>query len=198
MSASSDPPEAARTGAGSGDGTGGDETLAATDAASVDAPSSVELTQGAMVGRYVVLSRLGMGGMGVVYAAYDPELDRKVAVKLLLHERGSTTARARLLREAQALARLSHPNVVAVHDVGMHDRGSPQDGESQPAVFVAMEFVRGETLRAWPDRAHRWPETFAMMMQAGRGLAAAHAEGLVHRDFKPVNASAHEIGRSRA
>jgi tetratricopeptide (TPR) repeat protein/predicted Ser/Thr protein kinase len=134
----------------------------------------------AKIGRFTVLERLGEGGMGIVYAAYDNELDRKVAVKVL---RGDTDrvdphARGRLLREAQAMARLSHANIVAVHEVGWHD------GQ----VFIAMEFVRGHNLAIWLQLARRpWREVVGMMLQAGRGLAAAHAAGIVHRDFKPAN-----------
>jgi len=117
--------------------------------------------------------------MGVVYAAYDPDLDRKVALKLLrAHHGDSADLRARLLREAQAMARLTHPNVVSVYDVGsFEDR-----------VFVAMEFVDGRTLSAWRKEAERsWREVLQIFQQAGSGLAAAHAAGLVHRDFKPSN-----------
>ena len=143
-----------------------------------------------MVGRYVVIGKLGAGGMGVVYAAYDPELDRKVAVKLLRAGVGaSVDARTRLLREAQALARLAHPNVVAVHDTG-------SVGER---VWLAMEFIDGQTLAAWcaaqPQRRSRWREVLAVMMRAGRGLQAAHAAGLVHRDFKPDNVMVGVDGR---
>jgi tetratricopeptide (TPR) repeat protein/predicted Ser/Thr protein kinase len=146
------------------------------------------LSPGALLGRYVVIDRLGVGGMGVVYSAYDPELDRKIAVKVLhgrTSRKGSQGA-ARLVREAQALARLSHPNVVAVHDVGtFEDR-----------VFVAMEFVSGHTLNEWLDRAPRTrPEVLRVMNDAGRGLAAAHAAGLIHRDFKPENVMVREDGR---
>ncbi len=134
-----------------------------------------------MVGRYVVLERIGAGGMGVVYAAYDPELDRKVALKLLHPERTGAAAeehRLRLQREAQAIARLSHPNVVAVFDAGTLDE----------QVFVAMEFVAGRTLRQWLREEKRsWREIVAVFLAAGRGLAAAHDAGLVHRDFKPDN-----------
>ena len=139
-----------------------------------------------------MLSQLGAGGMGVVYAAYDPELDRKVAVKLL-HPRlaGSVEgerARGRLLREAQALARLSHPNVVAVYDVGTY----------QEQVFIAMEFVRGASLAAWLRvRPRRTAEVLAVFQDAGRGLAAAHREGLVHGDFKPENVLIGDDGRVR-
>ena len=145
-----------------------------------------EIGHGQLVGRYVVLNPLGAGGMGVVYAAYDPQLDRKVALKLLHSEavsRGSGTqsrndGHTRLLREAQAMARLRHPNVVAVHDVGSYgDR-----------VFIAMEFVEGSTLKSWlRSRPRTRKEVLAVFIQAGRGLQAAHDAGLVHRDFKPEN-----------
>ncbi len=142
--------------------------------------SNPRLASGTNVGRYVVLRWLGAGGMGVVYAAYDPELDRKVALKLLRGAlaRDVELGRVRLVREAQALARLAHPNVVAVHDVGAF-------GEQ---VFVAMEFVAGTTLSAWrTERPRTWREALTLLLRAGEGLAAAHAAGLVHRDFKPDN-----------
>jgi tetratricopeptide (TPR) repeat protein len=149
------------------------------------------LLRGAAVGRYVVLGKLGSGAMGVVYTAHDPELDRKVALKLLRPRGGAeqlAKGRLRLLAEAQALARLSHPHVVAVHDVGEH--------EGQ--VFVAMEFVEGRTLSAWIGQGgHAWPEVLEVLVQAGRGLAAAHARDLVHRDFKPDNVMLGDDGRVR-
>jgi tetratricopeptide (TPR) repeat protein/tRNA A-37 threonylcarbamoyl transferase component Bud32 len=128
------------------------------------------------LGRYVVLSQLGAGGMGVVYKAYDPELDRRVALKLLLGP-ASGIAAARLKREAQAMARLSHPNVVPIFDVGVV-------GER---LFVAMDLVDGTTLSTWMETRHPWQDVLDLFVQAGRGLAAAHAVGLVHRDFKPDN-----------
>ncbi|MCA9651114.1 MAG: serine/threonine protein kinase [Myxococcales bacterium] len=146
------------------------------------------LRPGARVGRYQVLSRLGAGAMGVVLAAHDPELDRKVAIKLLLPHRGQgSEGRERLQREAQALAKLGHPNVVTVHDVGIHD------GQ----VFVAMEHVEGQTLASWLRERRPWPEVLLRFEAAGRGLAAAHEAGLVHRDFKPDNVMLGADGRVR-
>ncbi len=129
------------------------------------------------VGRFVLQAKLGSGGMGVVYAAYDPQLDRKVALKLLHEAARDVEAIARLEREARALARLRHPNVVAVHEVGH------LDGQR----FIAMDLVEGETLRTWMLTPRSWREVVALLVEAGRGLAAAHDAGLVHRDFKPDN-----------
>ena len=149
------------------------------------------LARGSSIGRYTVLQMLGAGGMGVVYAAFDPELDRKVAIKLLhvaLAPRDGTTGATRLLREAQAMARLSHPNVIAVHDVGTHD------GQ----VFMAMEFVEGQTLGdELGARPRGWRDVVGLYVAAGRGLAAAHRSGLVHRDFKPDNVMIDRDGRVR-
>ena len=142
------------------------------------APAHGEADLPARIGRYVVLRRLGHGAMGIVYAAFDDLLDRKVAIKILRDRGEGSRAFMRVLREAQALARLSHPNVVTVHDVDA----------SAGRVYIAMEFVVGTTLKAWlKERPRRLPETLGVFVQAGRGLAAAHAVGLVHRDFKPEN-----------
>ena len=134
--------------------------------------------RGVALGRYLLLDRIGAGGMGVVYAAYDPELDRKVAVKILREEHTSPERQRRLTREAQAMARLSHPNVVAVHDVGV----------AAGAVFIAMDLVDGGNVAAWRTEARRsWRDVIHVFLAAGAGLAAAHRKGLVHRDFKPDN-----------
>ncbi|MCX4239887.1 serine/threonine-protein kinase [Paraliomyxa miuraensis] len=155
--------------------------------ASVDVP----LRCGQTIARYVVLDRLGRGGMGVVYAAYDPKLDRRIAVKVLHGAHGDEAGRRRsqrLLREAQAMAQLSHPNVIAVHDVGTADG----------RVFLAMELVEGCTLKQWlRQRPRSWSEVLEVFVAAGRGLQAAHAAGLVHRDFKPDNVLVGSDGRVR-
>ncbi|HXJ22099.1 MAG TPA: tetratricopeptide repeat protein [Polyangia bacterium] len=147
-----------------------------------DEQGHAPLARGAAIGRYVVLNLLGRGGMGEVYAAYDPELDRKVAVKLLRAriENGVTITegRQRTMREAQAIARLSHPNVIVVFDVGTF----------LEQVFIAMEFVDGCTASYWSHAQPRtWQEVLKVYAAAGQGLAAAHEKGMVHRDFKPEN-----------
>lgn len=134
---------------------------------------------GETVGRYRIDAVLGRGGEGIVLAAHDPLLDRPVALKVLRPERRAE--RERLLREGQAIAKLRHSNVVTVHDVGEHGAD----------LFIAMELVRGHNLRAWlagdEARARGWRGKLAVVVEAGRGLAAAHAAGLVHGDFKPEN-----------
>jgi tRNA A-37 threonylcarbamoyl transferase component Bud32 len=145
------------------------------------------LARGESVGRYLIVDVVGRGGMGIVYSAYDPELDRKVALKLLLADSArSDNLRHRLRREAQAMARLSHSNVVTVYDVGIHD----------DQLFIAMELMEGATLVHWlqaePRKVSEVLEQFAA---AGRGLEAVHAAGFVHRDFKPANVLVGRDGR---
>ncbi|MEX1363367.1 MAG: serine/threonine-protein kinase, partial [Nannocystaceae bacterium] len=139
-------------------------------------------------GRYVVLDVLGKGGMGLVLKGYDEQLDRPVAIKVL-HEHLGRQHTARLEREAQAMARLSHPHVVQVYEVG----------ELEGRTFVAMELVKGQTVRQWMDQQPRpgWAACVELFVQLGEGLAAAHRRGLVHRDFKPGNAMLDEDGRAR-
>lgn len=138
--------------------------------------------------RYSVLGKLGEGGMGVVVRAYDSELDRQVALKVLHSELGDRYTQ-RLRREAQAMAKLSHPNVVQVYEVG----------EIEGRTFVALELVKGQTLDKWTRQrpGPSWRECVSVFLQLGAGLAAAHERGLVHRDFKPANAILDEKGRAR-
>ena len=138
------------------------------------------------IGRFVLGDKLGVGGMGVVFGARDPELERDVAVKLVQVHNSKDRAQTHL--EAQALARVSHPNVVAVHDVGVVD----------DQVYIVMEFVDGLTLREHAAEAGRKPrDVVSVYRQACEGLMAAHREGLIHRDFKPDNAIIGDDGRVR-
>ena len=179
---------------------GNAETIASGDGPPTTGPqratapteTPTPVTAGPRLGRYVILAQIGEGAMGEVYSGYDRELDRRVALKVVRSHRADAVGKARMQREAQALARLSHPNVVQVHDVG----------EIDGQLFVAMEYVKGETLGAW--QAHHDPTTPAgrraivdMYVQAGRGLVAAHAAGIVHRDFKPSNVLVGDDERAR-
>jgi predicted Ser/Thr protein kinase len=165
-----------------------DDELArtATAPASSSSPVVPAAPIDSTLGRYRIERELGAGGMGVVHAAFDPDLERRVALKVLRAGGGGDDARQRLLREARAMARLTHPNVVTVHEVG----------SAGGRDYVAMELVDGETLADWL-RAERRPdrEILAAFVAAGRGLAAAHAAGIVHRDFKPHNVLRHRNGR---
>lgn len=129
------------------------------------------------IGRYRIDRRIGSGSMGEVYLAYDAELDRKVAIKRVLTSDGREPRQIRLRREARALARLSHPNVVQVYEVGEHEQ----------RTFLAMEYVDGETLTTWLSEPRPWRAVLERFLAAGRGLAAAHEAGVIHRDFKPDN-----------
>ncbi|HXU64537.1 MAG TPA: serine/threonine-protein kinase [Polyangia bacterium] len=161
--------------------------MSAQPTAIPEPPAGVVLERGQTIDRFVVLGLVGRGGMGEVYAAYDPELDRKVAIKLL-RARDAADGKSRLLREAQAIAKLQHPNVVVVYDVGTHG----------DAVFIAMEFIEGRTVNGWLQSGQRTRrEILEVYLAAGRGLAAAHAAGLVHRDFKPDNVMVTNDGQVR-
>ncbi|WP_233277966.1 tetratricopeptide repeat-containing serine/threonine-protein kinase [Myxococcus stipitatus] len=148
-----------------------------------------ELEKGTAVGRYRILEKLGAGAMGVVYGALDTELERRVALKFVRWqsmERAPEKARANVLREAQAMARVSHPNVVAIYDVGtFHEH-----------VFLAMAQVENQTLGDWLKATPRtWRQVLSVFLAAGRGLAAAHDAGVVHGDFKPGNVLVDSRGR---
>lgn len=138
------------------------------------------------IGRFVLIEKVGSGGMGVVYSAFDPELQRRVALKLLHEADGAAAPGSALLREARALARLHHPNIAAIYEVGSVDRG----------VFIAMEYVDGTTLRDWARSAPAFREVVDAFQQVAEGLAHAHEQGLIHRDVKPANLVKEAGGRT--
>lgn len=146
---------------------------------------------GDVIAHFTVLDTLGVGGMGMVLRVHDEHLDRTVALKLVRPEFGRHETRThgteRLLIEARAMAKITHPNVITVHEVGV------VDGQ----VFLAMEYIDGQTLEQWVDAGpHRWTHVLDRWLAAGRGLAAAHAANLVHRDFKPANVLVGRDGRT--
>ncbi|HEX5061814.1 MAG TPA: protein kinase, partial [Kofleriaceae bacterium] len=154
-----------------------DETA---DAGMQNAP--LALAPGSHLGKYRLDRILGEGGMGVVWAAHDPDLERAVAIKVLRYAQAAQQLRQRLLREARAMAKLKHPNVLTVYEVGtVGDRD-----------YIAMELVDGKSLDEWLALGPTQDEIWTAVLAAGRGLAAAHEAGVVHRDFKP-----HNVLRSR-
>jgi len=154
-------------------------------AASADRAPAPRLLVGRQLGRYALVERLGAGAMGIVYRAEDRELARHVAVKVL--HRPDAALTERLVREARAMAQVNHPNVVGVYDVGV----------TGGTTYIAMELVSGTSLRGWQQAGRTLPETIEAYVAAGRGLAAAHAAGIVHRDFKPDNVLVGDDGRVR-
>lgn len=163
-------------------------TLTDVDALPPPGPVTSRLTGRSVLGRYALLEELGAGGVGVVYKAYDPELDRAIALKVLNERGASPDARARFQREARAIARLRHPHVITVYDVGEHG-GEP---------YLAMELARGGSLAQWLEAEPRAvDDVLVVFRQAAAGLAAAHAEGIVHRDFKPANVLLDDHGAAR-
>jgi serine/threonine protein kinase len=137
-------------------------------------------------GRYRIDTVLGSGGMGIVYRAYDPQLARPLAIKVVRRAGDDTQGRARLVREAQSLARLSHPNVCHVYDVGT-------EGEE---VWLAMELIDGVSLRQWAGERRNRDEILQVLLGSADGIAAAHQAGLVHRDIKPENVLVTRDGRA--
>lgn len=151
--------------------------------------TSMDMAHALRFSRYLLIEEIGRGGMGVVLRAYDPALRREVALKILRKDVLTRTARERLVREARSMARVSHPHVVQIYDVEWGD---------DDTLALVLEYVPGRTLRQWlADAPRSWNEVLEVLIAAGRGLAAAHAEGLVHRDFKPDNVLIGLDGRAR-
>ncbi len=190
-----DPGRTQASGAGATEGRTELDTRVLVETAADDAPAASvpasgggatgSYASGDRIGRYRLVSALGLGGMGLVFLAHDDELDRPVALKVL--RPGGNGDSRRLLREARSMARLGHPHIAAVYDVGTHG------GD----VYVAMEYVEGPTLRAWMKAPRSWAERFEVLVQAARGLAEAHGRGVTHRDFKPENVIVGRDGRVR-
>ncbi len=163
---------------------GGHDSQASADSATValvggEARVLEEPAMAHMIGRHVVLEEIGRGGMGSVYRAYDPKLQREVALKQLRARSLGEEGRARFEQEARAMASLSHPNVVSVYDVEVLEDGQ---------IVLVMEYIDGPTLRSWSKQTSRpWQDVLRPFVDAGRGLAAAHQAGILHRDFKPAN-----------
>ncbi|EDM77350.1 serine/threonine kinase family protein [Plesiocystis pacifica SIR-1] len=175
------------------------ESFSSTSAGPSASNSELEIiSELTRLDRYVLLERIGQGSFASVWAAYDPQLDRRVAIKMLLAEDDAEVDREFLderLIEAKALAQLSHPNVVAVHDVQTIERAEREPGLA--GLFIVMEFLAGQSLRAWMGEDHDWQTIVDVFIDAGKGLAAAHERKLVHRDFKPSNAMFGRDGRIR-
>lgn len=169
----------------------GDDTQAESEPAPLPAsrrPGGDELAPTTLIDRYQIQHRLGAGGMGVVYAARDIHLGRSVAIKVVGARIDPASGQGRLVREAQAMAKLRHPNLATVHDIGVSDE----------CLFVVMELVEGGTLADWLKAESRsWRDIVTVYLQAARGLAAAHAAGIVHRDFKPENVLVGDDGVAR-
>ena len=177
-----------RTGSYFDEVTQGDAAVTVADGETPAPDEHAPFVRGSGLDRYVVLETLGKGGMGLVLAAYDPKLDRRVALKLLRQRSSSPENHARMLREAQSLAKLSHPAVVSVYDVG----------EVGDQVFIAMEFIDGPDLRRWLEETKRPVDAIvAIFRGAAWGLQAAHDVGIVHRDFKPDNVLVGSDGKPR-
>ncbi|HLY10127.1 MAG TPA: protein kinase, partial [Planctomycetota bacterium] len=168
------------------------EQLLRALAAQKRAEPSPQLPEGAKIGKYLLVRELGRGGMGVVYEAEDPDLKRRVAVKVLKEDASDATAAERLRREAAIAAQLRHPNIIAVHEVGAT---KTRNGPSLP--FIAMEFIEGRTLAdLLEEKKSDRKELLRILEDVARAVAYAHERGVVHRDLKPANVIVDRDGRS--